>query len=68
MSKPLELHATAGDGHSPPTMFDTQELRTLSSDSATPTELLILSRDQSLIEVVRKAAPSLVRVIDATDV
>jgi protein TonB len=68
MSKPLELHASSGDGHGPPTMFDTQELRSLSSDSATPTELLILSRDPSLIEVVRKAAPSLVHVISATDV
>jgi TonB family protein len=68
MSKPLELHAASVDGQSPPTMFDTQELRTLTSDSATPTELLILSRDQGLVEVVQSAAPSLVRVISATGV
>jgi protein TonB len=68
MSKPSELHPPSSDGHSQPNMFDTQELRTLSSDGAAQTELLVLSRDESLIEVVRKAAPSVVRVISAPDV
>lgn len=68
MSKTSGLHVVSSDGITQPNMFDTQELRTLSPDSATPTELLILSRDLSLIEIVRKAAPSLVNVVSAAGV
>lgn len=68
MSKVVELHAIASNDETQPNHYDTQELRSLSSDSATPTELLVLSRDQSLIDVVTKAAPSLVNVISAPGV
>jgi len=68
MSKPLELPAASNEAPVSSTFFDTQELRSLSSDSATPTELLMLSRDAALIEVVRRAAPSLVQVVSAGDI
>jgi len=68
MSKPSELQAASIDGQTQPNFFDTQELRTLSSDSGKQTELLVLSRDAGLIEAVRAAAPSVARVVSATDV
>jgi protein TonB len=68
MSKTSELHAVSSEGHGQPNFFDTQELRTLSSDSTRQTELLVLSRDQSIIEAVSAAAPSIVKIVSATDV
>jgi TonB family protein len=65
MSKVSELHVVASSDETQPNHYDTQELRSLSSDGAAPTELLVLSRDQSLIDVVGKAAPSLVSIISA---
>ena len=68
MSKPSELPTAIGDAHPPPNHFDTQELRTLSPDSGRQTELLVLSRDAGVIEVMRAAAPSVVKVISAGDI
>lgn len=64
MSKSTEVPAAPSDSH--PNFYDTQQLRAL-SDPEAQTELLVLSRDRSLIDVVRSAAPRVVRVISAAD-
>lgn len=66
MSKPSEAHAAPSDGHSHPNLYDTQQLQAL-SDTEAQTELLVLSRDRPLIEIVRAAAPRVVRVVSAAD-
>ena len=65
MSNVPEVHASPDDGHGDQTNFyDTQQLRAL-SDGQTQTDLLVLSRDPTVIDVVRTAAPRIVRVMDA---
>jgi TonB family protein len=53
-------------GHDNPQFFDTQQLRAL-GPSEQHTELLVLSRDPALIEVIRAAAPGVVKVSHAAD-
>ncbi|MET0497423.1 MAG: TonB family protein [Steroidobacteraceae bacterium] len=55
-----------GQGASHPNFVDTQQLRALSAN-ARQAELLVLSRDAALIDIVRTAAPGIVRVSDAPD-
>ena len=58
MSKPTELRAVPDDGFSPPNHFDTQELRTLSGDSATPTNNYPALK--AFVDHLREAAGTLI--------
>jgi len=49
-----------------PDFFDTQQLRALSPDEL-HTELLVLSRDSTLVDIVREAVPRIARISHAPD-
>jgi protein TonB len=49
-----------------PDFFDTQQLRALSPDEL-HTELLVLTRDSTLVDIVREAVPRIARITHAPD-
>jgi len=67
MSNVPDVHtSTGGDEDQHSHFYDTQQLRALSQGEQ-QTELLVLSGNSTLIDVVRTAAPGIVRVVAARD-